>query len=159
MIAAPIFALLLSLHPCYAEPPDPARLELIANAIAAVSSTVDDAAGLIAIGTFESSWCKSVHSGAKRGGHGIGLWQLEPGSRRLPPFAGLSLEDTTHAAGEALWLWRRSYACGSTPVARFSSYAGLPCQLAWLGAGKRARLFRFASWKLTAALHAIDDEA
>lgn len=135
-----ILALLLSFPQCYGEPRDTARLELIAAAIAQVSATPDDAAGLLTIGTHESAWCESVHSGRRRGGHGVGLWQIEPGSRRAPPFAGLTLEETTHAAGEALWLWRHSYGCGRTLEARYRAYAGLPCGSSWAGARSRARM-------------------
>lgn len=140
MTLAPVLALLLSLPSCYSEPRDTARLELIARAIADTASTIDDAAGLLTIGWHESNWCESVHSGRRRGGHGIGLWQIEPGSRRMPPFAGLSAADTQHAAGEALWLWRHSYSCGHSLEQRYAAYAGLPCGTRWAGARSRARM-------------------
>jgi hypothetical protein len=151
MIAvAPVFRVLLLLAQCFGEPRDPERMAAIAQAIALVSETRDDAAGLLAIGTAESAWCESVHSGQRRGWSGVGLWQLEPGSHRHPPFAGLSLADTTHAAGEALWLWRHSYTCGGALVDRFKVYGGRPCAVAWLGGGARARLYRWISWRLEA---------
>lgn len=141
MLLAPILAALLSLPPCYGEPRDTARLELIARAIAEASSTVDDAAGLLTIGYHESSYCEAVHSGKRKGGHGVGLWQIEPGSRRVPPFAGLSYEETRHAAVQALWLWRRSRQCGNEPARRFASYAGILCDSNWPGSAPRVRLF------------------
>ncbi len=148
ILAAPVLAVLLSLPQCYGEPRDVPRLALIADAIAAVSDTRSDAAALLAIGTAESAWCESVHSGRKRGGLGEGLWQLEPGSHRAPPFAGLSLADTTHAAGEALWLWQHTARCIDTQ-ARFGAYAGLGCHR-WAGARQRANLYVWALWRLSA---------
>lgn len=130
--AAAVLRVLLALPVCYGEEPDPERMVVIAESIAAVSTTRDDAAGLLAIGTAESAWCESVHAGRKRGGLGVGLWQLEPGSNRRPPFAGVSLDATTHAAGEALWLWRHT--------TRFGAYAGLGCR-SWSGARRRAGLY------------------
>lgn len=53
----------------------------------------------------------------------------------------------THAAGQALWLWRHSYGCGASLTGRVESYAGLGC-VAWLGAGKRARMYRWTSWRI-----------
>lgn len=144
----PIIALLLSLPTCSGETQQIDRLALVGQAIASVSTTIDDAAGLITIGTFESAWCASVHAGRQRGGSGLGLWQIEPGSNRLPPFAGLSLAATTHAAGEALWLWHHSRQCGTWPAARFRAYAGAPCGATWTGAARRAAFYGWASQKL-----------
>lgn len=146
--AAPVLRVLLALPTCFGEQPDTARLETIAVAVATVSDTRDDAAGLLAIGTAESRWCASVHSGERQGWSGIGLWQLEPGSHRHPPFAGVSTEATTHAAGEALWLWRHSYSYGPSLESRFTVYGGQ--RHGWTGATKRARLYRWISWKLGA---------
>jgi hypothetical protein len=143
---APVLAFLLARPVCFGEHHDPARLETIATAIAAVSNTRDDAAGLLTIGTFESHWCERVHSGRVRGWSGQGLWQLEPGSHRHPPFAGLSAEATTHAAGEALWLWRHSYSYGASLEARFRCYGGQ--REGWRGAGPRAAFY----WKAWASL-------
>lgn len=149
MIAAwPVIAFLLLQPPCYGEPADPERLVTIGQAVAAVSDTRDDAAGLVTIAVHESALCRSVHSGARRGGPGVGLWQLEPGSHRQPPFAGLSLADTTHAAGEALWLWHHSHQCGHGLRARFAAYAGLPCGSKWAGAASRARFYGYVRWAL-----------
>lgn len=113
-----------------------------------MSVTRDEAAALITIAESESALCADVHAGSRRGWSGIGLWQIEPGSNRRPPFAGLSLEDTTHAAGEALWLWRHSWQCGPDLVSRFKAYGGRPCPVAWLGGGARARLYRWIFWSL-----------
>lgn len=147
--AAAILRVLLALPVCQGERQDPERMAIIAAAISSVSNTRDDAAGLLAIGTAESAWCESVHSGLRHGWSGVGLWQLEPGSHRRPPFAGLSIEDTTHAAGEALWMWRHSYTCGPSLVDRFKVYGGRPCAVAWLGGGARARLYRWIYWSLS----------
>jgi hypothetical protein len=147
---APVLAVLLTSPVCFGERQDPERLELIATAIATVSSTRDDAVGLLTIGEAESAWCLAVHSGRRKGWSGVGLWQLEPGSHRHPPFAGLSLADTTHAAGEALWLWRHSYDCGHSIEGRMRVYGGRSCSEPWPGAAKRARLFAWISWRLGA---------
>lgn len=128
---------------------DVARLTVIAHAIASVSESVDDAAGLLAIGDAESRWCERVHAGRARGGDGVGLWQLERGSHRAPPFAGLCVADTVHAAGEALWIWRHSYQCGGALSSRFESYAGLRCDVAWRGAARRVAFYTWATWRLT----------
>lgn len=116
-----------------------------------MSESRDDAAGLLAIATAESALCEAVHSGRKHGWSGVGLWQLEPGSHRAPPFAGVSLADTTHAAREALWLWlwRHSWQCGPELVSRFKAYGGRPCPVAWLGGGARARLYHWIFWELS----------
>lgn len=152
MIAiGPVLAVLLTIPICASEPPDPDRLEVIAKAIATVAINTPEAAALLTIGQAESAWCRSVQAGARRGGQGRGLWQIEPGSHRAPPFAGLSLEDTTHAAGEALWLWRHSFSCGGDMVSRFRVYAGAGCDSPWQGAVARARLFRWISWRMSVA--------
>jgi hypothetical protein len=142
-----ILTILMQLPVCYGETKDINRLEVISNAISCVSNDVNDVAALLTIGTFESSWCKSVGEGKRRGGKGIGYWQIEPGSNRTKPFAGLSLEDTTHAAGEALWIWHHSYQCGSAMNSRFTAYAGLKC-IKWSGAEKRTKFYNWVSWQL-----------
>lgn len=146
---APVLRVVLALPQCYGEPRDVDRLEVIARAVAAVSDTRDDAAGLLVIAESESALCKTVHSGQRHGWAGVGLWELEPASHRHPPFAGLSLEATTHAAREALWMWRHSWQCGPELVSRFKAYGGRPCPVAWLGGGARARLYRWIFWELS----------
>ncbi len=137
-----ILSVLLSMPVCYGEAQDDERVERLANiayAISYVSETRDDAAGLLTIGTAESGWCEDVHAGIRRGWAGVGLWQLEPASRRTPPFSGTDLDSTIHAAGEALWLWRHSFQYGRDPAARFRAYGA---QAATWGGGKpRANLF------------------
>lgn len=146
--AGPVLRVLLALPFCAGHTRDAPRLEIIATAIATVSDTPADAAALLTIGQHESAWCESVHAGRVRGGNGRGLWQIEPGSRRVPPFAGVSIEATTHAAGEALWLWRHSYTCGPDLVSRFRVYAGLGCDSPWQGAVARAKVMRWITWRL-----------
>jgi hypothetical protein len=141
-----VLRILSALRPCYGEIPDHDHLVDVAVAIATVAETKDDAIGLITIGDAESKFCKRVHSGEVRGGPGEGIWQLEPGSHRKPPYSGLSADATIHAAGEALWLWRHSYSCGSSLTARFRVYGGVPCEAAWAGAKKRADLYVWISW-------------
>ena len=135
--AARVLDLLLRLTPCWAdrgEPPQERlqRFTFIATAITDTSNAtprpLDNAAMLIALGYSESRLCKAVHAGTKKGGHGEGLWQLEPGSRRKRPFSGLSLEETVHAAGQATWLIRHSFSCGSTPERRFTQLAFGACR-------------------------------
>lgn len=159
MYEATIQTILVSLAPCYAETrPGPwyespevrlARLALVAKAIGSVARTIDDVAGLITIAEFEAGYSLRVQAGAIPG-LGRGLWGIEPGSNRLPPFEGLGLDATTHAAGEALWLWRHSYQHGANPEARFASYAGLS-QAHWSGAAPRARFFRWVAYRVVLA--------
>ena len=144
--AGPILQILLQLPACYEDRNDssyPERMAIIAHSIAAVSDNDDEAATLVTIASFESGLCRAVHEGRKRGGPGEGLWQIEPGSHRVPPFSGLSFEATEHAAGEALWLWRHSFQCGPSLESRFKGYGGRSCSEAWTGASRRAR---FAGW-------------
>jgi hypothetical protein len=151
MLAAPIIALMLRLPHCASEPPDPARITMIAEAIADVSSTASAAAALITIGMHESGFCAAVHAGRRKGGAGEGLWQLEPGSRRQKPYSGTDLQSTRHAASEALWLWHHSYNCGAWPAARFRVYGGCPCGKAWAGAARRARFYGWVLWSLSSS--------
>lgn len=155
MVAAyAIHAALLALTPCWADRDDSRKagqLETIAVAIATVASTVDDAAGLIAIANSESKFSLRVHAGLT-GGRGRGLWQLELGSRRKPPFVGLSLADTTHAAGEALWMWRHSWQCGRTLAARFTAYAGRECDTVWPTLHERVNTYYYARGRILRAL-------
>lgn len=145
---APVLRVLLALPFCAGHERDLPRLEIIATAIAEVSDTPSDAAALLTIGQAESAWCRDVHAGTRRGGAGQGLWQVEPGSRRVPPFAGTSMADTAHAAGEALWLWHHSFTCGPDLVSRYRVYAGLGCDSPWQGAVSRARMYRWISWRV-----------
>ena len=145
-----ILQLLLSLPPCWVERADPdriAHLTIEAQAIAAVSVTADDAAGLVAILEAESAGCWSVATGTRRGGEGQGPWQLEPNSNREPPFFGDTVEPLTHAAGEALWIWKKSRRCGKDLGARFGYYAGLGCR-AWSGSAKRVKRYQWARNRL-----------
>jgi hypothetical protein len=80
-----------------------------------------------------------------RGSSGAGPWQIEPGSNRPPPYAGESLPELTHAARQALWLWRHSWQCGHSPEARFRAYAGTSCSSAWAGAHARTQVLFFAT--------------
>ena len=148
---APILRVVLALPFCHGQPRDTARLEVIATAIAAVADNTPEAAALLTIGQAESAWCETIHAG-NASGLGRGLWQIEPGSRRVPPFVGVSIEATTHAAGEALWLWRHSFSCGPDLVSRFRVFSGIAdCNNPWQGAVARARTFRWISWRLAVA--------
>lgn len=143
---APILALLLALPPNWhdrAETGYADRQAVIAEAIAHASDSREDAAALVTLAQFESGRRRAVHSGEIRGGLGEGLWQLEPGSNRKPPFSGLSEWCTTHAAGEALWLWHHSGQCGSSPAAHFAAYAG-SCKFA-----QAAKRQAFYYWTLS----------
>lgn len=144
-----VLFVLLQLPTCYKEEQDLNQLGLISDAISTVSNNKENVAALITIGTFESSWCFSVGSGRRKGGSGIGYWQIEPGSNRIKPFAGITIEDTTHAAGEALWLWRHSHQCGNSINSRFIAYAGVKkCSNKWSGAAKRTKFYNWALWEL-----------
>jgi len=142
-----ILTILLQLPICYGEEKDISRLEVISKAIGNNCNTLNDAAALITIGTFESAWCADVGSGKKKGGNGLGYWQIEPASNRVKPFVGITLEDITHAAGEALWIWHHSFQCGSSISSRFTAYAGLKC-IKWSGANKRVKFYNWAYWQL-----------
>lgn len=147
-----VLPFLLSLPTCVADVGSPvkeAQLAVIAQAIEAATPRLEERAALITIAWFESRLCLAVHSGARRGGDGEGLWQLEPGSRRERPFSGLGAAETEHAAGQALWLWRRSHCRGQGLPARFRVYAGLGCApSSWAGAAPRARFMTWVSWEL-----------
>lgn len=139
-------AILLAFAPCYLERSDPDRLAHVAiqaEAMVAVAESSDDIAGLITIAEHEGRLCWSVATGAVHGGNGWGPWQIEAGSRRPGPYFGSDLPSLTHAAGEALWLWRHSYHCGHSLEARYRAYAGLQCQSMWAGANSRARMHRW----------------
>jgi hypothetical protein len=142
-----VLPFLLSLPTCVADVGSPvkeAQLAVIAQAIEAATPRLEERAALITLAWFESRLCLAVHSGARLGGDGEGLWQLEPGSRRERPFSGLGAAETEHAAGQALWLWRRSHCRGQGLPARFRVYAGLGCApSSWAGAAPRAR---FLAW-------------
>jgi hypothetical protein len=153
--SALILSFLLRLPTCYKEDPDINQLDLISQAIAINVDTISEATALITIGTFESAWCKKVGSGKRKGGSGAGYWQIEPGSHRIKPFAGLSLEELTHAAGEALWLWRHSHQCGSSIKARFTGYAGVKCNVQWSGAIKRTNFYYWAYAELNKEYNSI----
>jgi hypothetical protein len=147
-----LLPLLLSLPVCvYDRSVDPelkaSQLMIVADAIEAVTDDPEEQAALVTIAWFESRLCLHVHSGAVRGGQGRGLWQIEPGSNRVPPFVGLGPDATEHAAGQALWLWKHAR-CGRRPglAARFGAYAGLGCGRLWAGAAPRAR---FMGWALS----------
>lgn len=148
-----VLAFLISLPVCVADRPYPeakaAQLATIAEAIELATPEPEERAALVTIAWFESRLCLAVHAGGARGGSGEGLWQIEPGSRRQRPFAGLEAAATEHAAGQALWLWRHS-APGSTSLpARFRWYAGLGGRASsWTGAEPRAAFM----WRTLAVL-------
>lgn len=138
MIDVAIAAYLISVLPmCRADLELPletkaGQLAVAAEAIATVAETAEEAVWLTAIAYHESRFCYRTHAGGSSvRGRGRGLWQIEKGSRRLPPFEGLSLAETTHAASQALWLVRHSYQCGPSVKDRFTAYAGQPCDTNW----------------------------
>lgn len=105
------------------------QFETIATAIATVAKTDDEAVLLLTVAYHESRLCLRTHAGEKRFAKqkSLGLFQIEKGSRLPPPYAGLSLADTTAAASAALDLLRRSWQCGRTAGDRMTAYAGRPC--------------------------------
>jgi hypothetical protein len=144
-------ALLLAVPTCWSERDDPLRAErlaVIAEAIDGATGLQHERAALVTIGMHESSFCWSVASGRVRGGSGTGPWQIEPGSRRKPPFAGTDAASLGHAASQALWLWRHSWQCGRGAADRFRAYAGLSCGSKWAGAAQRARFYGWAVGRL-----------
>lgn len=143
-----VIALVRALYSC-AGPQDVSRLDTIGEAIASVSHTEEDAAALLAIGRWESGFCADVHSGARKGGLGEGLWQLEPGSRRTRPFSGLDRASTEHAAEQALYLWKHTR-CADLD-AHFGAYAGLGCR-AWNGSARRTATYYWALAQLRATV-------
>lgn len=143
-----VLVFLMSLPVCVADRGDlelkALQLQTIAAAIELATPRADERAALVTLAWFESRLCRAVHAGSVRGGHGEGLWQLEPGSRRQRPFAGLGEAETEHAAGQALWLWQRSRCRGQGLPARFRVYAGLGCEPSrWKGAEPRARFMGY----------------
>lgn len=138
-----VLAFLIALPVCVADRPHPeakaAQLATIATAIELATPVPEERAALVTIAWFESRLCLAVHAGSVRGGSGEGLWQIEPGSRRTRPFAGLGGAATEHAAAEALWVWRHAGPCAVGLPARFRWYAGLGCRpSSWRGAEPRA---------------------
>jgi hypothetical protein len=86
-----------------------------------------EAAALASIGDHEGRWCWAVATGRIKGGPGEGPWQLEPGSHRKRPFSGSDVASLSHAAGEALWLWRHSWQCG--PALQLASAPTPACRV------------------------------
>ena len=148
-LAAALLHAMLALPVCAGEARDPDRLSVIARSIEATGATPSEAIALVTIAQAESGLCAAIHAGRPGLGGALGPWQIERASNRVPPFAGLSIEATTHAAGEALWLWRHSYQCGRSFEARFRAYAGAPCGSHWAGASKRAGLYAWISWRVS----------
>lgn len=148
-----ILSVLLALPPCWqdrAEPDRGIRLSRIAVAVHGVSQSVDVRARLIAIGWYESRLCRTVHAGSKRGAHGAaGLWQIEHGSRRPGPYAGLSDAETAAAALTAAWLLEHAYVCGPTDADVLTAYAGAPCGSSWPTLVERVRLVQWVRHRLT----------
>lgn len=154
MIAEALLTVLTSLPVCWADRGVPAnekasQLEVIAAALLARTQDPSELAYLTSIAYHESRLCIAVHAGRVRG-RGRGLFQIEPGSRRVPPFTGLSFEATEHAAGEALWMVRHSHQCGSTPADRFTAYAGRECEKYWPSLRSRVALWYSVRARLTA---------
>ncbi len=149
-----LLAVLLSLPVCWADRGVPAnekasQLATIAGAMVEHTSDPTELAYLTSIAYHESRFCLAVHAGRTRG-PGRGLFQLEPGSRRRPPFTGLSADATAHAAGEALWMVRHSHQCGESPEGRFTAYAGRACGTAWPTLRSRVALWYTVRARLTA---------
>ncbi len=127
-----VFAVLRKQPACWRDRNVPPELQYeqyaaIATAIAAASSTPEQAAYLLSIGWHESRWCLDVGSGARRGGDGEGYWQLEGRGHAAGARSGLSVDATKSAALLASAAVQRSYQCGSTPSQVLTSYAGRPC--------------------------------
>ena len=128
------YAVIAAVPPCWEDRgiDQSARLEVVAVALSTASEArtheknLDLAAKLLTVAFFEGYFCERVHRGMTAG-RGRGLFQLERGSRLTPPFEGVGLEETTHAALEAVRLLKRSQQCGSGAREVFASYAGLPC--------------------------------
>lgn len=149
-LADALFALLCGLLPVHGEHETrferDARFAVIATAMAQASTwpsleamagdgtpvpearQLDTAAMLFTLGKFETMFGREAHAGRRGTGGGQGLWQLEPASKRKPPFVGLDFISTRHAAFEAAWLVRHSFACGGTPERRFAQLAFGHCK-------------------------------
>src|SRR6266404_2451589 len=76
ILTVKILNILKELPTCYKEEKNIDQLTLISTAISNNSITLSDAAALLTIGTFESSWCYNVGSGKRTGGFGRGYWQI-----------------------------------------------------------------------------------
>jgi hypothetical protein len=152
--AAAILAALVMLPVCWDDRREEARSERLQDVATAidVAASGDDglAALLVTVGYHESRFCRSAHAGGRRG-RGEGIWQIEAGSRRQRPFSGLGLAATTHAAGEAAWLLRHSWQCGSGPAARLTAYAGRTCGEDWPTLRERVATYWWALTRLRKA--------
>lgn len=120
----------------------------IAVAIEAASPSVDVRARLIAVGWYESRFCRSVNADTVRG-HAAGLWQIERGSRRPGTYAGLSDAETMAAAASAAWLLEHSGQCGSGDAAVLTAYAGAPCGTVWPTLPGRVRMVGWVRRRLS----------
>jgi hypothetical protein len=131
--AAHVLTVLLAMPPCWADRDaapgaKEAQLTDVAHAVADASGGSRHMSGLLlTIGYHESRWCLAVHSGARRGGRGEGLWQLEGRHHGAGARSGLGLEATTSAARLAAAHLQRSYQCGRGVEALLTAYAGRPC--------------------------------
>jgi hypothetical protein len=143
-----------------ANPYKGAQLYTVAQAVAAVSRDLDEAALLIAIGDAETKFSFRVHLGLCRAsecdrGRAQSSWQLWQNSRTTEEwhgFVGLSLESTKAAAGAAIRHVRFARrVCRGEPdpvVATFRAYAGLGCRVPLKDERTRLATFRAVRGRL-----------
>lgn len=147
-------------HEDRANPYKGAQLHTIAQAVASVSRTREEAAYLIAIGDAETKFSFRVHFGLCRAfecdrGRAQSPWQLWKNNRTTEEwhgFVGLSLDATKAAAGAALQHIRfAERACRYAPeplVGTFRAYAGLGCDVPLKGERDRVATFNRVMRKL-----------
>jgi hypothetical protein len=140
-------------HEDRANPFKGAQLHTVAQAVAAVSRDLDEAALLIAIGHHETKLSFRVHFGLCRAfecdrGRAVSPWQLWQNGRATEEwhgFVGISLDATKAAAGAAVRHVRFAQrVCRGEPepiVATFRAYAGIGCRVPLKD--ERARLATF----------------
>lgn len=165
MISIPVVAFALASLPVCAQdlddPRKPGQLATIAESVAKVSNSDDEAAKLLTLINHESAGCIGVHSGEHRG-RGRGLFQVEGKAHRYPgPLVGLSQAATDNAARVAVTILRKSYQCGPTVRAVFTSYAGRTCGSDWPTLASRARTYHWMRLRMAKFRreHEVSDNA
>lgn len=122
-----VYASIIASGPCWAErgPAQLDHLERVAIAIGDAADTVDEVAALVAIGRSESAFSIRVQASAR--GPAFSDWQLEGHRGLRGPFYGLGLDEVANGARAALYVWRRSWQCGSRLEDRFRAYGRGSC--------------------------------
>lgn len=147
-------------HEDRANPYKGAQLYTVAQAVASVSRTREEAAYLLAIGWHETKFSYRIQLGICRAfecdhGRALSPWQLHQNGRSEAEwhgFVGLTVDATAAAAGAALGHVRYAQrVCRDEPdpvLATFRAYAGRGCRSALPGERERVATFQAVMRKL-----------